>query len=172
MFLKGFKKKSAKKYIDKILQQPRNLNNNIIKTIGILVDATVYESFPYINEIVSVFKTNNENITILYYYPDKKQAQLAINKKVFTKSDLGFNGKINVSIVKQFTNTKFDCLLNFYTEDKLLLNLASVQSEAEFKIGFTSINPKINDFSIATNINNITEFTFELKKYLTLLNKI
>ena len=63
-------------------------------------------------------------------------------------------------------------MLCYYSEDKLMLNLVAVQSKAKFKIGFSGINELINDLSIATDIENIKEFTFELKKYLSILNKI
>ena len=171
MFLKGFKKKSAKKYIVKQLQKPRNLNNDKIKTIGILVDATDYERFPFVSEIAETFKLPSQNIQVLYYQPDKKKAKLA-TENVYTKSDLAFKGNLKNKGAVAFLETPFDCLINFYANDKLMLNLVAVKSKAKFKIGFSSSNENINDFSVATKMNNIKEFTSELKKYLTILNKI
>jgi len=91
---------------------------------------------------------------------------------MYSDSNLGFGGVIKNDIVLSFTQKPYDGLLCYYSEDKLMLNLVAVQSKAKFKIGFSGINELINDLSIATDIENIKEFTFELKKYLSILNKI
>ena len=103
--------------------------------------------------------------------PNKKQAKL-FEGPVYSDADLGFRGSVKSEEVSDFVATKFDALINFYDEDKLMLNLISVLSVSRFKIGFSSINIKINDFSVATSVNDIAGFTTELKKYLILLNKI
>ncbi len=171
MFLREIKKKSVEKYISKTLLKARNLNSSKIKTLGVLLDATIYSQFPYADVMSNLFEIPQENIVILYYHPDKKQKE-TFKGNLYTDADLSFKANLKNEIANQFIETSFDCLLNFYTEDKLLLNLVAVKSKAKFKIGFASINENINDFSVATDINNIAEFTFELKKYLTILNKI
>ena len=45
-------------------------------------------------------------------------------------------------------------------------------SKAEFKVGFPSIDERLNHFIIKTEINNYNIFVSELFKYLKLLNKI
>ena len=171
MFLRGIKKKSAEKYISKALLAVRNLNSNKIKTLGIVVDATICNNFSHIKNVSTLFNIPEKNIHIIYYHPDKKLKE-TFEGNVYADADLSFKGNLKNEVVNQFIATPFDCLLSFYDEDKLLLNLVSVKSKAQFKIGFASINDKINDFSVATNINDISTFTSELKKYLTILNKI
>ena len=171
MFLTGIKRKSAKKYIIKELAKPKVLNSDKIRTIGVLVDATVFECFPYLDELSEVFQIDKNNIEVLYYLPNKKEAKF-FEERVYSNSTLGFGGRIKSVDANNFIDTEFDSLINFYDEDKLLLNLVSVSSKAKFKIGFSSINNKINDFSVATAVSNITDFTLELKKYLIILKKI
>lgn len=171
MFLTGIKRKSAEKYIAKELQNPKVFCSDKIKTIGVLVDATVFPSFPFLNALAKVFQIDSKDITLLYYLPNKKQAKL-FEGPVYSDADLGFRGSVKSEEVSDFVATKFDALINFYDEDKLMLNLISVLSVSRFKIGFSSINIKINDFSVATSVNDIAGFTTELKKYLILLNKI
>ena len=171
MFLTGIKRKSAEKYIVKELEKPKVPCSDKIKTIGVVVDATVFERFPYLNELADVFQVEKNNITVLYYLPNKKQAKL-FEGAVYTDSDLGFGGRVKSVDANNFISTEFDGLINFYDEDKLLLNLISVASKSKFKIGFSSINNKINDFSVATSVKNIADFTTELKKYLIILKKI
>ena len=171
MFLTGIKRKSAEKYIIKELDKSKMLSSDKIRTIGIIVDATVFEHFPYLNELADVFQIDKKNIEVLYYIPNKKQAKL-FEGKVYSTSDLGFGGRLKSKDANNFISTEFDGLINFYDKDKLLLNLVSVSSKAKFKIGFSSINNKINDFAVTTSVNKITDFTAELKKYLIILKKI
>jgi uncharacterized protein YkvS len=91
---------------------------------------------------------------------------------MFTDNNLGFGGMIKNDVVLSFIEKPYDGLLCYYNENRLMLNLVAVQSKAKFKIGFSGINELINDLSIATDLENIKEFTFELKKYLSILNKI
>jgi hypothetical protein len=171
MFLKGIKRKSAQKYLLKQLQVNRVVDQSKIKTIGILVDATVFNTFPYLNDIAKVFDVSEESISLLYYHPDKKIAGV-FHAPVFTDKNLGFKGQLQNLNVKEFVVKEFDALLNFYNEDKQLLNLVAVQSKAKYKIGFSGVNDRINDLCIVTDVSDIKTFTFELKKYLSILNKI
>jgi len=171
MFFKGIKNKSAQKYIANSLKTIDTPANGKINNLAILVDASTYNEFPFLSEISSVFGIKPESIVVLYYHPDKMIAQQS-PEKMFTDADLGFRGLVKNHSVSSFINTAYDGLLCFYSEDKLMLNLVAVQSKAKFKIGFSGAHEAINDLSIATTLDNIKEFTFELKKYLSILNKI
>jgi L-rhamnose mutarotase len=50
--------------------------------------------------------------------------------------------------------------------------LLSNESKASFKVGFSSIDKRLNHFMINTNAENYTIFIDELFKYLKILNKI
>jgi len=171
MFFKRIKRKSAQKSIDKALDTATSTTGGKIKTLGILVDATVFTDFPFVNEIAEVFGIEKKTIDIVYYYPDKKEAML-LSGLVYTDSELGLKGKLKNEGLTHFINKSYDGLLNYYNEDKLLLNLVAVQSKAKFKMGFVGSHKGVNDFSVTTELNNIEVFSFELKKYLSILNKI
>jgi len=172
MFLKGFKRKSAQKLVKKMLVKERSIPNQQIRTLGVLVDAT--EMFPFIldEKLAKLFEVTNANISVLYYHPNKKEAEQLAEENIFTDKDLSFSGKLNNESVNSFVNQPFDALLNYYTEDKLLLNLVSVQSKAKIRIGLVGVNELLNDFSIKTELNNTETFISELKKYLPILNQI
>jgi len=171
MFLKGIKKKSAQKYITKALKVNVNNQGGKIKNLAVLVDASIYPDFPFFNELAEVFDVAKESIVILYYHPEKKVAE-QFSGTIYTDTQLGFNAVIQNESVLHFVEKDYDALLNFYNEDNLMLNLVSAKSKAKFKIGFSGAKEGINDFSVVTELNNISVFTFELKKYLSILNKI
>lgn len=171
MFFKGIKRKSAQKYISNSLKTMVTPANGKIVSLAILVDASKYKEFPFLNEISTIFGVKPEFISVLYYHPDKKIAK-QFPEIMFTDTDLSFKGVLKNKSVSSFINTSYDGLLSFYKENELLLNLVAVQSKAKFKIGFSGANEAINDLSIATELEDIETFTFELKKYLSILNKI
>ena len=74
--------------------------------------------------------------------------------------------------VKDFIKEPFDLLINYYDTEKVALLLVSHQSKAGFKVGFTSIDKRLNHFMINTNAENFKVFMDELFKYLKILNKI
>ena len=171
MFLKGIKRKSAQKYLFQQLQVLRPIDQSKIRTVGVLVDARIFPSFPYLSELAQVFNINTNDIDVLYYHDDKKIAE-EFSEPIYTDANLKFKGKLEHQKATAFITTKFDVLLNFYNVDELLLNLVAVQSSAKYKIGFSGVNEQINDLCVVTELSNIKSFTFELKKYLSILNKI
>jgi hypothetical protein len=65
-----------------------------------------------------------------------------------------------------------DLLINYYDTEKVALLLVSNLSKASFKVGFASIDKRLNHFMIDTNAENYIVFMSELFKYLKILNKI
>ena len=74
--------------------------------------------------------------------------------------------------VKNFIAEPFDLLINYYDTEKVALLLVSNLSKASFKVGFASIDKRLNHFMIDTNAENYIVFMSELFKYLKILNKI
>jgi len=71
-----------------------------------------------------------------------------------------------------FTNTNFDLLLSYYDVEKAPLLLITHLSKASFKVGFASVDKRLNHFMIDTNAENYKVFMEELFKYLKILNKL
>ena len=121
MFFKGIKRKSAQKYIASSLKTRATPANGKIFSLAILVDASKYNEFPFLNEISAVFGIKPESISILYYHQDKNIAK-KFPETMFTDANLGFKGSIKNKSATEFINTPYDGLLSFWKEDKLLLS--------------------------------------------------
>ena len=91
---------------------------------------------------------------------------------VFSHKDLSWTATFDKSEVKDFIAEKFDLLINYYDTEKAALLLVSNLSKANFKVGFLSVDKKLNHFMINTNAENYQVFVEELFKYLKILNKI
>jgi len=47
----------------------------------------------------------------------------------------------------------------------------SIKSQAKFKVGFDTVDKRVNHFIIKTLVEDFNEFVLELFKYLKILNK-
>ncbi len=170
MFLNYIKDFIVKKTLKKSF---KNLESNFstvkIQKVGLVVDATHFEGT---DQLISALIANgilSENIKTIVYSDTIKKNETYVT---FNAGDLKWNGKIIGQEVNDFINEKFDLLISFYAIEKTILLQITHNSNAQFKVGFSSIDKKFNHFMIKTAINNHSIFISELFKYLKLLNKI
>ena len=168
-FCKDFflKRKLRNNYI----QNPHFPTSDKIKNIGILIDETYFfEKENLIKNLIDFGFLKNDIHILLFRNSIKKADQFLF--PIFSNKDLNWNGSNNNQDVKNFTNQKFDLLINYYDAEKAALILVSAQSKASFKVGFSSIDIRLNQFIIQSNVENYKIFISELLKYLKILKKI
>jgi hypothetical protein len=172
MFLNYLKNFFTKKIVkDTILNVKHIESDGNIKTVGIIFDESYfYEKEALVQELVKngIFE---RNIKILVFKDKIKKNEL-FDYPTFSHKDLSWTATFDKSEVKDFIAQKFDLLINYYDTEKSALLLVSNQSKASFKVGFSSIDKKLNHFMIDTNAENYQIFIEELFKYLKILNKI
>ena len=146
-------------------------SDDFIKTVGIVFDETYfYEKEALVQELV-----NNgivENKIKILVFKDKIKKNEVFDYPVFSNKDLSWTGTVDKKEVKGFVTEPFDLLINYYDTEKIALLLVSHSSKASFKVGFASIDKRLNHFMINTNAENYKIFMDELFKYLKILNKI
>ena len=71
-----------------------------------------------------------------------------------------------------FTETPFDVLICYFLAKDNELKQIAAMSNANFKVGISNEDDRLYDLIIDINTKNFEIFTKELKKYLTILNKI
>ena len=81
-------------------------------------------------------------------------------------------GKIENGYALEFLSREYDLLINYYTEEKLLLQLMTLKAKSRIKVGFGGVDEKLNDLIIKTSLGDFKTFKAELKKYLVILNEI
>jgi len=172
MFLNYLKNFFTKKIVKDTLLNVKHIESDgNIKTVGIIFD----ESYFYEKEALVLELVKNgileSNIKILVFKDKIKKNEL-FDYPTFSHKDLSWTATFDKSEVKDFIAQKFDLLINYYDTEKSALLLVSNQSKASFKVGFSSIDKKLNHFMIDTNAENYQIFIEELFKYLKILNKI
>ena len=172
MFLNYIKDFFVKKTLKKSFQNLKNIESvNVVKTIGLLVDAA---RFAETELLITALITNGivpENIATIVQR-DKFKKTVEKTYPVFNSGHLKWNGEISSPEVNDFINEKFDLLISYYDIEKAILLKITHNSKAQFKVGFSSIDKRLNHFIIKTDVDNYTLFVSELFKYLKLLNKI
>lgn len=172
MFLNYLKDFSTKKIVKNSLSNVKHLaSDKVIKTVGIIFDETYfYEKEALVNELIQ--NGISENDIKILVFKDKIKKNEVFDYPIFSNKDLSWRGDVAKKEVKDFVNEPFDLLINYYDTEKVALVSVSHLSKASFKVGFASIDKRLNHFMINTNAENYKVFMDELFKYLKILNKI
>ncbi|WP_306352492.1 DUF6913 domain-containing protein [Flavobacterium sp. '19STA2R22 D10 B1'] len=172
MFIKFIKDFSAKKILKKSLFNVKdNHSNDVVRTIGLLIDETYFlEKEALIKSLVK--NGIPENKIKVLVYRDRLKKNEEYKYPTFSNKQIGWDGQINNEDVQNFVKEKFDMLISYYDTEKLALMLITNNSKANFKVGFSTIDKRLNHFMINTNAENYEVFTTELFKYLRILNKV
>ncbi|WP_452218406.1 DUF6913 domain-containing protein [Lacinutrix undariae] len=172
MFLSAFKEKSNQKYINKLLtDRTRTVNKCKVQTVGVVLNFT---EFTDVEVFKSFFKTLNisETAIEIVAFVDKEKDEHKLWGTFFTPKDFGWKGSFKNNELKTFLNKDFDALICFYKQDITLLNVMAAASKANFKIGLSGVDDRLYDLMIDVKPEEVSVFNKELKKYLTILNKL
>lgn len=170
--LKGFKQKSNEKYLDSIINSRElNVNNNKIKSLGIIFCIDELEDFELFRNLAEAIKVRPNKLKIIAYTESIKDAPNFWDT-YYHSEDFGWNGKIKNVELQSFLDTKFDALVSYYEKDILELKLLTAMSKAKFKIGILKTDQRLNDFIIKTKLKEFYLFKRELVRYLNILKKI
>ena len=172
MFLKFIKDFALKKIIKKSLPGYKPVADpDEVVTIGVIIDESYFfNKDGLIMELVSngIQRSNIETLS----FKERVKPKEVMDCCHFTRKDISASGEFLKDDVSAFINKPFDMLISYYDVEKAPLVLATLKSKAKFKVGFSTINNRLNSFMIKSQAEKHTEFVSELFKYLKILNKI
>ncbi|NCO63037.1 MAG: hypothetical protein GW839_04760 [Flavobacteriales bacterium] len=172
MILKGFKEKSNRKYLNKLLlNRDVNVTDTKIKSLGVIIHLQEVDDFELFRGLAKNLNIHSNQIKVIAFSSDKKNSNISWDI-CFCEKDFGWKGELKNLELQAFVDTKFDALISYYTKDEIELKLMTAKSKALFKIGIFQTDMRLNDLIIKTHINEFDVFKKELFKYLTILNKI
>ncbi len=172
MIFKAFKEKSNQKHINRLLNS-RNVkfNNKKIESVGVVLNLKEFSDFESIRAFCKDLGVLPPRTKIITFVEDNKITD-KLWDTYFSPKDFGWNGAIKNIDLQTFVDTEFDALICFYREHSIEQDLITAASKANFKIGISNENLKLYDFVIDVNSSQFQLFKIELKKYLTVLNKL
>ncbi|GAA4269608.1 DUF6913 domain-containing protein [Hyunsoonleella aestuarii] len=172
MILKGFKEKSNKKYLNKILlNRYVYVDNSKIKSLGVILNIDEVDDFERFRSLAAYINVRPNRLKVIAYSPTKSEKP-NFWEVCFNPKDIGCRGAIKNIELQSFLDTPYDALISYYTSEELELKLLTGLSKAKFKIGILQTDSRLNDLIIKTKVNEFNVFKKELFKYLTILNKI
>lgn len=172
MILKGFKIKSNQKFINRLLAEGRStVSLKKIESVGIVFNLDEFDDFEAFRVFFSDLGINHNKIKFAVFTIDSNRVSTA-RELLFSPKEVGWKGKIKSNELETFLNTHFDTLISYYKQDNLELNLITARSKADFKVGLSNNDERLNDLILDIKPKNFDLFNKELIKYLTILKKI
>ncbi|KAF2507217.1 hypothetical protein EYY60_22175 [Flavobacterium zhairuonense] len=158
-----FVKKSLKNSLNYNVESEVFTSN--IQTIGLLIDESEFDkSEELINELIQ-HGIASKNIKVLGY-KDKFEKKKTYSRPTFGKIHINWRGEFSESFLNEFIEQEFDLLISYYEIEKTILMIMTNRSKAKFKIGFSSVDQRLNRWMINTAIENYKVFVSELFRYL------
>ncbi|WP_228520436.1 MULTISPECIES: hypothetical protein [unclassified Flavobacterium] len=136
-----------------------------IQTIGLLIDES---DFVHSKELVDELILQDiapQNIKVVAYRSKFKEKETYLIP-TFGSKHINWKGEITEVFLNEFIATEFDLLISYYDIETAILMTITNQSKARFKVGFASVDKRLNRWMIDTTIQNYKLFVFELFKYL------
>lgn len=166
-----FKEKSIQKVYNKLIDKNvyKSSNNQKITSIAILLDNETLINVIKAN-LVNKLPFKKEQITVFTYKQSVKKEEKS--NSVFSDGDFGFKASLKSDNLKDFVKKDFDLLINYTKSSNLYTNMVTLLSQSKLKAGFTEIDNRLFDIVVSDNTFNEAVLNQELKKYLTILNKI
>jgi hypothetical protein len=142
-----------------------------IQTVGLVLDTTNFDQVEVLIQELILNGFLEKNISVINYTDklNKKEIQTRFS---FNSEVLDWKGEIVDQVIRDFINAEYDILISYYEIEKPVLLLITNQSKAQFKVGFSTIDKRLNHLLISTSLDKYTIFVQELFKYLKILNKI
>ncbi|OXA75578.1 hypothetical protein SAMN05444397_101610 [Flavobacterium aquidurense] len=166
MFLNYIKEFFVKKSLKNNLHILKNeVFTSNVQTIGLLIDEN---QFRHSTELVKELVLQGiafENIKIVAYR-SKLEKEKTYSHLTFCKKNVNWKGDFTEDFLNEFAKTEFDLLISYYEIETPILMMVTSKSNAKFKVGFSSVDIRLNRWMIDTEIGNYKLFVSELFKYL------
>jgi len=171
----GLKNKSILRSIDSQIKKRELYNSAIqLKKLAVLIDAREDVDIFSIVKLADKLGVKSSQLKIMGFKDVKAhvEEEKGGHTNYFDEKMVNYGGGFKSKTLANFVEESFDVIINFYEEDHKIMNLVAASSKAKFKVGFASVDNRINDLVIGTPSNNTDLFISELKKYLKILNII
>ncbi|WP_299052340.1 hypothetical protein [uncultured Polaribacter sp.] len=159
-----------KRLLKEILNKQSVISQPIkeIKKVGILTLDSISNNQDLQAEVETVFGVRNSKMFSFRNFEKLQESSY----KHFTEKEFDWSGNIINPSFQNFIQEPFDLLICVYNSSHLYLELATVLSEADFKVGFSGVNSELFEIEVVEQITSVNSFLTEIKKYLQILKKL
>lgn len=173
MIFTGFKRKTNQNFIknhikDFLKKQADNSKDKTKKVIIFVDEVSIITNLK--KEIYKKLKISENQLEVIVY--QQKASKNKIEYPTISPKNFGWYGKLKQEKFPFSLTKKYDLLINYSKIDHLYLNLLLLHMNIRFRIGFSHFDERFYDLLVNCEYQSISIFTNEIKKYLTILNKI
>jgi hypothetical protein len=172
MFLKKIKsfllKNNLKKRLNNVKEE--SLNCSVLR-VGLVVDESKFLEIDALKREIIFNGIAEDNIRIIAYRDNLKDKEV-YSYPTFSLQKLNLQCEFTQPEIKGFISDEFDLLINYYNKENPVLMLLTHSSKAKFKAGFSTVDKRLNHLLINIALEDYKGFTYELFRYLKILNKI
>lgn len=144
------------------------VSNKKIQSVGILTQDQFFKKYNLQELIENSLELRNSKI---YSYRKFEKGQEK-SYKHFSENDFDWKAEVIENSLQSFLDEPFDLLICFYPTNHSYLDYVSLLSKSTFKVGFAGVNSNLFDLEVSIEESEIEKFFREIKKYLTILNKL
>lgn len=169
-------KRILKKKISKTKRKVFYSNISLVKSIGIVWDASGPDGFTSLSRFHQKMHDRNIEVKILGYFPGKNlpDQYTAIRYLTFIrKNGINFFYHPVSSESHTFINNQFDILIDINFRKKIPLQFISALSSASFKVGLFDSETSESPFDLMMEIKNpvdIDNYLIQIIQYLEMIN--
>lgn len=139
------------------------------RRIGVLMDHNSSISQNTLKAQLDGFGFDTDNVSFLQFSKTNNKTQ-ETDSAIFSAYDFSFTGKPDEKL-QHFCNQKYDILINYFTTNNPSLQLLSLKTNTNFRIGFAQADMRLNDliFSLTEQESNL--FCQQMKEYMHRIQK-
>ena len=170
MIFKSLHESLVKKKINKsleLLNEQIRIKPNPIKTIGCIIDPLFPVEVNNFIKLVNKIGLKEKDLKLITFQENENGFNIFSNMNVTPKS-ISFTANLTGKDSLEFISYDYELLINFFKSNNVLTLLSS-KVNAKFRVGFSSVDSRLNDLMFSDKINKFKEFDSELIKYLRII---
>lgn len=158
--------KKINKSLNKLSVEHRD-KPNPIKTLACIIDPSLTISVENFMDLSNSLGLKDKDMKIITFQENSNTYNVFSSMNITPKC-VSFYGNINGKDSLEFISFKYDLLINFFKKNRFLTLLSS-KTNAKFRVGFESVDSKLNDLIFSEKIIKYNAFKTELIKYLKMI---
>jgi len=172
----NFGRSILKKRITRTKRKVFYSNISLVKSIGIVWDASRTEEFASITKFYQKMHERNIEVKILGFFPGKdlpNQYTAVRYLTIIRKQELNFLYLPVSNESNTFINNRFDILIDINFKKVFPLYYISAQSKAAFKVGLFDAQQNESPFDLMMEIKNpvnVDDYLYQIIQYLEMIN--
>jgi hypothetical protein len=158
--------KKIEKSLRKLSSEQRS-KPNPIRTLACIIDPSFPISVENFIDLANALGLKEKDLKIITFQENKNIFNVFSSMNITPKC-VSFYGNICGKDSLEFISFEYDLLINFFKSNRFLTLLSS-KTNAKFRVGFESVDSKLNDLIFSEKIKKYNNFKAELIKYLNMI---